>query len=447
MSEQPTLRRFERGLISAYRRRPVSRRYFLRRAGAAAGILSVPAILNACGIAAQSPTPGPTPTATASPTGTPGPTPTGVPSPTATASPTAAPTPAGQLNFANWPLYIDADDPAESPTLQQFEQDTGIDVNYVEAIEDNQSFFGTIQPVLAAGQDTGWDLMVLTDWLIGKMAALGYLEQIDVAGQVPNFLAHAADKYRNPTYDPHNAHSVPWQSGITAIGYNPALVDEEINSLAQLFDPQLAQKYSGRIGMFTEMRDTMNLALLYLGVVPAQATVADAERARNALLAQAPLVRDYYGNEYANELATGSLAITMAWSGDVFQLQFDNPDLRFVVPQEGAILWVDNMCVPTRAQHPVDAVTMMDYVYQPEVAAAIAEYVNYICPVPEAQAIILRHADEAESEEDAEYLRSVADSPLVFPTEEMLSRLHSYRVLDEAEEASWNELFSEVVAG
>ena len=426
----------ERAIARSFRQKPISRRHFLYGsllAGTAAS-------LAACGIGAQpTPTTGPTSTAPLSP----GATATPAASPTAT----AAATPAGQLDFANWPLYIDADDPAESPTLQQFEADTGISVNYVEAIEDNQTFFGTVQPALAAGQRTGWDLMVLTDWLVGKMAALGYLEEIDVASQVPNFRANAADKYKNPSYDPNNRHSVPWQSGITGIAYNPALVDEEITSLRQLLDPEVAGKYSGTIGMFTEMRDTMNLTLLYLGVDPANATLEDAERARDVLLAQAPLVRDYYGNEYADPLGNGSLAMTMAWSGDVFQLQFDNPDLRFVVPQEGGILWVDNMCIPTGAEHPVDAVTMMDYVFQPEVAAAIAEYVNYNCPVPAAQDIIRQHADEAESEEDAEYLRAVADSPLVFPTDDMLSRLHSYRVLDDAEEQRWNELFNEVVTG
>jgi spermidine/putrescine transport system substrate-binding protein len=157
-------------------------------------------------------------------------------------------------------------------------------------------------------------------------------------------------------------------------------------------------------------------------------------------------VRGYYGNEYAQGLADGSLAITMAWSGDVFQLQFDNPDLRFVVPDEGAILWIDNMTIPKGAQHPNDALAMMDYVYRPEIAAQITEWVNYICPVPAAQEIIRQHAAEAEGE-DADYLNAVAESPLVFPTEEMLGRLHSYKVLDEDEERQWNELFQEVVQG
>lgn len=358
--------------------------------------------------------------------------------------------PAGVLNFTNWPLYIDQDDDGNSPTIQQFEEATDIDVTYSESIQDNTSFFGTIQPQLEAGQDTGHDIIVVTDWMIGNMIALGYLEPIDVDRDVPNFGEHAADKYKDRSYDPGNQYSVPYQSGITGIGYNPALVDEEITSLKQLFDPEFIQKYCGQIGMFSEMRDVISLALLYNGVTPAEATIEEVEAAQEVLLEQAECVRGYYGNEYADDFANGSLAITMAWSGDVFQLQLDNPDLQFVVPDEGGILWTDNMAIPKGAAHPNDALAMMNYLYEPEVAAQVAEWVNYITPVPGAQEIVLQHADDAEAEGDtetADYLRAVAESPLVFPTDEMLSRLYSYKVLSEDEERQWAELFQEVVQG
>ena len=358
--------------------------------------------------------------------------------------------PEGELNFANWPLYIDQDDEGNSPTLDQFEEATGVDVTYTEGIEDNNSFFGTIQPALAAGDDTDYDIIVVTDWMVGNLARLGYLEPIDMERDVPNFLENAGDVYLDRSYDPGNQYSVPWQSGITGIGYNPALVDEEITSLAQLLDPELIEKYCGQIGMFVDARDNLSFGLLYNGVVPSEATAEDVEAAQQVLLDQAPCVRDYYGNEYAQGLADGSLAITMAWSGDVFQLQFDNPDLQFVVPEEGAILWTDNMVIPKGAQHPNAALEMMNYVYDPEVAAQIAEYVNYITAVPGAQEIISQHAADAEAEGDqetADYLNAVADSPLVFPTDDMLDRLYSYKVLDEEEERVWNELFDEVLAG
>ena len=354
-----------------------------------------------------------------------------------------------ELNFANWPLYIDADDPADSPTLQQFEEETSVDVTYTEAIEDNNSFFGEIQPALAEGDDTGYDIIVMTDWMIGNMARLGYLEPIDVERDVPNFVENTDPKYLERTYDPGNQYSVPWQSGITGIGYNDKEVDEEITSLSQLFDPEFIQKYCGRIGMFSEMRDSMSFALLYNGVTPSEATIEDAEAAQQVLLDQAPCVRDYYGNEFAQGFADESLLITMAWSGDVFQLKLedDTEHLQFVVPDEGGIIWTDNMAIPKGAQHPNAALAMMNHVYDPEVAAQLAEYIAYVSPVPTAKDIILQHVEEAETGEDADDLRDVAESPLVFPTEEMLDNLYSYKVLDEEEERIWNELFDEVIAG
>ncbi|MEP7081783.1 MAG: spermidine/putrescine ABC transporter substrate-binding protein [Chloroflexota bacterium] len=416
----------ERAVRRAFdRQRRLSRRTFMVGAGrgavAGGAMLSLPAILAACGIG-----PGASSGASGGAVG--------------------GGEPAGTLIFANWPLYIDQDDAGASPTLQQFTEETGIDVDYQESIQDNQEFFGTIQPALAAGEDTGWDLIVMTDWMIGKMAGLGYLETIDVARDVPNFVANASDKYQNPSYDPNNAHSVPWQSGITGIAYNPALTGRDITGFADLLDPA----FEGRIGMFSEVRDSLSLALLHNGVVPSDATEDDVRAANDVLRQQAPLVRGYYGNEYAQELAAGSLAVTMAWSGDVFQLQFDNPDLRFIVPSAGGILWIDNMAIPKRAQHPVDALAMMDFAYRPEIAAQITEYVNYICPVPAAQEIIRTHAQEAADggdPETADYLNTVAESELVFPSEEMLGKLHSYKVLSEEEEELWNTLFQEVTQG
>ena len=419
----------ERAIARAFSGGRYSRRTFLRRAGKGAVVagsaLTLPSILAACGIG-----------------------PAGSGSPAASGGGlVGGGEPAGTLIFANWPLYIDQDEATgESATLQQFEEETGIAVDYTEAIQDNQEFFGTIQPALAGSQDTGWDMIVPTDWMVGKMISLGYLEAFDVAASVPNFVANAADTYKNPSYDPDNAHSVPWQSGITGIAYNPELTGREITGFGDLLDPA----FEGRVGMFSEVRDTCSLALLHNGVEPKDATEDDVRAAMDVLREQAPRVRGYYGNEYAQELANGSLALTVAWSGDVFQLQFDNPDLRFIVPEAGGILWVDNMTIPTGAQHPNDALAFMDFVFRPEIAAQITEYVNYICPVPAAQEVIQTHAQEAADggdQETADYLTSVAESELVFPSDDMLARLHSYKVLSEDEEELWNSLFQEITQG
>jgi spermidine/putrescine transport system substrate-binding protein len=411
MSERDELQR----LLSQQPRRGVmSRRDLLRRMGIGAGALSLSAFLAACGTEGTAPSGG---------------------DEEEERDPLTTNQIQGELDFANWPLYIDRAG-GQRPTLNDFTEATDIEVNYREVIDDNQSFFGTIQEPLANGQETGWDLIVVTDWLIAKMISLGFLEQID-QDRIPNFYEHAGQIYQNRTYDPDNKYSVPWQSGMTGIGYNPELTGREITSINDLFDPA----FEGQVGMMTEMRDTMNLVLLNLGVEPQEATEPDAEAAQQKLLEQrdAGIVRQYYGNGYADALARGDLALTMAWSGDIFILQLDNPELEFVVPEEGAILWTDNMAVPQNAPHPIDAMEMMNFVYQPEIAAQMAAYINYITPVPEAQPIL---ADAKDA-----YSRQVSKSPLVFTTPEMESRLHSYRVLNEEEETVWNDLFSEVVQG
>jgi spermidine/putrescine transport system substrate-binding protein len=339
----------------------------------------------------------------------------------------------GELDIANWPLYIDRKK-GRRPTLDDFEKATGIDVTYKEVIQDNAEFFGTINEPLSSGDVIEYDMIVMSDWMIANMIRLDYLEEVDHS-RLPTFEKHAGAIYKDPVYDPGNRHSIPWQSGITGIAYNTKLTGREITSINDLFDPE----FDGKLGMLSDMRDTMNLALLSLGVAPAEATREDAQAAQEKLLEQrdAGIVRQYYGNEYADAFARGDLALTMAWSGDVFQLQADDPDLQFVVPEEGAILWVDNMTIPQGAPHPIDAMEFMNFVYQPEVAAQIAGWVNYICPVPEAQEILRRKPG----------YKSVANSPLVFPTPDMESRLHHYATLNEEEEAYWNDLFNQVVQG
>jgi spermidine/putrescine transport system substrate-binding protein len=402
-----------RRLLRQQPRRTMTRRDLLRRMGIGAGALSVSALLAACGVEGE---------ADRSEAGG------GEDELTTTEV-------QGELNFANWPAYIDKAK-GESPTLQQFEKATDITVNYKEVINDNLSFFATIREPLANGQPVEWDLIVVTDWLIAKMANLGYLEQLDHS-RLTNFQEHAGEIYKDPSYDPGNAHSVPWQSGITGIAYNLELTGQDVTSIEELFNPE----YEGRVGMMTEMRDTMSLVLLGMGIEPEQATEDDARKAQEKLLEQreAGIVRQYYGNDYVQPLENGDLALTMAWSGDVLGAELSDPNIKFVVPDEGGILWVDNMAIPQNAAHPIDAMEMMNFVYQPDIAAQMTAWINYISPVPEAQDILRRSNDS--------YTRKVASSPLVFPTPEMESRLHHYAKLSGEEEQVWNDLFDEVIQG
>jgi spermidine/putrescine transport system substrate-binding protein len=359
-------------------------------------------------------------------------------------SPSPLPPLAHQLTIAQWPLYIDQDKHGNSPTLEAFQDETGIAVDYREVIEDNAAFFAKLVPQMQIDQDTGFDLITLSDWVVVKMDRLGWLAELDHSA-LPTVTANIAPSMADPVYDPGNAHSIPWQAGITGIAYDPDLTGRPLTSFADLWDPA----FRGHVGMLTEMVDTMNLTLLSLGIDIQQATVADAERAQRKLLEQldAGIVRQYYGQEYTRALSNGDVWATMAWSGDVFQLKLQNPRLEFVVPEEGGILWVTPMEILRTAAHPADAHAFLDYVYRPEVAAGITEWVAYVTPVPAVQDIVKQHARDATTTGDRRYLETLATSPLVFPTEEMLANLHSYKVLSAEEERSWSELFSRVVAG
>jgi len=271
----------------------------------------------------------------------------------------------------------------------------------------------------------------------------GYLVELP-ADLRPNFDAHAGDFVRNPPYDPGNRYTMAWQSGITGIAYDPEAIGGPIDSLQALFDPA----YRGRVGMFGEIVDMPNLAILATGVAPEISTEEDWRRAAELLIEQrdSGILRDYYQQTYIAALRRGDVAITMAWSGDIFaaKLLGKIPErIRFVIPVEGALLWTDNMCIPKGAAHLADAITFMDYVYQPRVAAQIAAFVNYITPVPEARQVLERMAAEEEDPEEAERLRQVASSELVFPTD--TSNLHTYRELPTEEEIRvWDEIFRPV---
>jgi spermidine/putrescine transport system substrate-binding protein len=352
-------------------------------------------------------------------------------------------TKSGTLDFANWPLYMDVSDSNKDdhPSLDLFTKRTGIKVSYKEVIQEDGSFFGKIQPELAAGSGIGYDLIVITNGLyLDKLIQLGYLVPLDHK-QLPNFAANAASLYKNPSYDPNNAYTVAWQSGITGIGYDPKRVGRKITSWQDLLDP----KFKGKVGMFGDTEDLPNSALLAVGVTPEKSTQDDWKKAADWLKKQksAGVVRKYYEQDYIDPLSKGDLWISMAWSGDIFQANASGANLEFVVPDEGAALWTDNMCIPQHAKHPVDAITYMNFVYDPKIAAMLAEYINYITPAPSAAEVIKSDAAAATGDNKAT-LEGVATSPLVFPSRADYAKLHRYRVLTSAEEKVWNSLFEPV---
>jgi spermidine/putrescine transport system substrate-binding protein len=402
--------------------RRMSRRELLRSAGAGAGALGLGAVLAACG---TGPSNG----------GTTGDSPAGA---TGEGSEQwwSEQTLRNEFNFANWPYYIDVSH-GDHPSLDQFTKDTGIKVNYFEVIQDYPEFFQKIKPVFDAGEPLDYDLFIYGSGYDPRWSTvLDWVIPLDQS-KMTNFYKYSSNLVKNPTWDPGNKYSMAWQSGYTAIAYNAKYIDEEITSLQSLFDP----KYKGKVGMMSDPSELGSQALVSIGVEPAASTPADWQEAADKLTLQkdAGIVRSYYGQSYVQALKNEDTWISMCWSGDIFQANLSGfTDLKMVIPEEGAMFWTDSMLIPKGVANPVDAMTYMDYVYQPEVQAVIEAYNNYVCPVPAAQDILATKLNAPE----------VANSPTVFPTEEMqtLSRAY-YQFTSNEELLQWNNLFLPVIQG
>ena len=304
----------------------------------------------------------------------------------------------GDLNVSNWPFYID------NKTVPEFEEETGISVEYNEDVNDNASFFGKVQPLLDEGDAGGRDIMVVTDWMAKKMYDLGYLQDFDQEAVQPA-MDNLRESLASPEFDPERSFSLPWQTGMTGLVVNTAEAPD-VTSINDLFDP----KYKGRVSMLTEMRDTVPLVMKADGIDPADATTEDwmaaIDKIREA--ADSGQIRRFTGNDYTKDLANGDTVAVIGWSGDAVQLQADNPDIEFVMPDEGCMIWGDNMVIPVGAPNPTAAYEWMNYVYEPENQAQITEYNSYVQPVDGVQELFEKQNSP------------VAEDPLVFPDDAYL---------------------------
>ncbi|GAA3664435.1 spermidine/putrescine ABC transporter substrate-binding protein [Nonomuraea antimicrobica] len=343
----------------------------------------------------------------------------------------------GKVVFANWPEYM----PEDKAPLEKFKQDTGIAYEYKEVIQENAEFFGKADPVLRAGQSLGYDIVVMTNGIqLQHMIELGYAVALDHS-KLPNFQANAGQKYKERAYDPGNKYTVPYTSGVTGIAYNTEYVKEEITSIEALFDP----KYKGRVGMMADAQEIGNFGMFALGIDPEKSTEADWQKAGEKLKAQrdAGIVRKYYDQSYIDAVSKGDVWLTMAWSGDVFQRQLAGEPVKFVVPAEGGTIWTDNMLIPKGAANPLDALMLMDYLYQPAVAAELDEFIQYVTPVPAVQDLLREKAKTATGE-DKKALEDMVDSPLMFPTEADYAKLRSYTRLTTQQEQVFNPIFQSI---
>jgi spermidine/putrescine transport system substrate-binding protein len=332
-----------------------------------------------------------------------------------------------RLVFSNWPEYIDEDDGKYVSTLTQFEKDTGIKVQYTADVNDNNEFFAKVKNQLGSGTSTKRDLFALTDWMAARMIQVGWIQKLD-ASKVPNLHANIIDSLAKPEWDPKRDYSAPWQSGLTGIAYNKSKVGE-IKSFSELIS---RKDLKGRVSLLTEMRDTMGFMLLTEGADPENFTDAQWQKATDRL-AKAKgdgQFRSFTGNDYVQDLASGNVLACEAWSGDIANAGDEN--LVWIPPEEGIIIWADNMLIPNMATHQDNAEKWINYYYEPEVAAKLANYNSYICPVKGAQEAMEKvNPDNVHNE-------------LIFPTEKTLAKTHRFMALDEAQIRTYEKDFSDV---
>ncbi|MFF9557313.1 spermidine/putrescine ABC transporter substrate-binding protein [Streptomyces albus] len=338
------------------------------------------------------------------------------------------------LNFANWPLYIDVGkkNKKRHPTLDRFERRSGIEVKYVEDINDNNEFYGKIKPQLAAGQDTGRDLVCLSDWMAGRVIRQGWAQRLDPAN-LTHAVTNLEDRFRAAAHDPGRQYSYPWAGTACIVAYNKkATKGKKVTSVAQLLEDE---SLKGRISMLTEMTDTIGLTMLDMGADSEHFTddEFDAAIARIQKAVDRKQLRRFSGNDYLDELNSGDIAACLAWAGDIVQLRLDNEDIGFAVPDRGYLFGTDDLLVPAKARHRANAEALIDYYYRPEVAAELAAYVNYICPVTGAKA------------EMEKIDKDLAADLLVFPDADMIAKGKNFRPMSAAEEARYQEKFSALI--
>ena len=333
------------------------------------------------------------------------------------------------VRWGNWPLYLDVDDSGKKyPTLEAFTKETGIDVKYFEDYNDNDEFFGKVQAQLKLGKDIGYDLVCPTDWMASRWIRLGYAQKFDAAN-VPNAV-NILDTLASPSFDAKRESTLTWQGIMGGFGWNTEKNPKGIRTLEDLFSP--ANK--GKIVVLSEMRDTVGIILRSQGVNLSTVTEDQFMNAVDFLAKKISdgWIRGVKGNEYAEDLTSGDATAVIGWSGDMFILKSENEGkFDFAIPESGGTISGDNMMIPSTvtAEAKVNAEKLINYYYEPAVAAEVAAYVNYVCPVKGAQA-------EMEKIDPA-----LAASEFIFPSAKTMANLSVFRSLTPTEETTWTEAF------
>jgi spermidine/putrescine transport system substrate-binding protein len=333
------------------------------------------------------------------------------------------------LRWGNWPLYLDFDeDTKKYPTLEAFIKETGIETKYFEDYNDNDEFFGKVQAQLKLKEDIGYDIVTPTDWMAARWIRLGYTQKFD-GGNIPN-ASNILDTLASPSFDPKREQTLPWQGIMSGFGWNVEKNPKGIRTIEDLFAPQ----NKGKIVVLSELRDTIGVILLSQGVDVTKVTEDQYMNAVDFMEGKISdgWIRGVKGNEYAEDLTSGDATAVIGWSGDMFILASENEGkFDFAIPESGGTISSDNFVIPytVTADAKANAEKMINYYYDPAVAAEVAAYVNYVCPVKGAQAEMEKIDPD------------LATSEYIFPTEKTMAKLNVFRALTTEEETTWTEAF------
>jgi spermidine/putrescine transport system substrate-binding protein len=337
------------------------------------------------------------------------------------------------LTWANWQAYLDQNDNGKYPSLQAFEKKSGISVKYDVAVDDNNTYYAKVKDQLALGKDIGADTVCLTDWMVARLIRLDYVQTFG-ANAIPN-KKNLSPALQNPDFDPGRKKSLPWQSGYAGICWNKKAVPGGLKNVSDLWNPSL----KGKVGVLSEMRDTMGLIMLDQDVDISKKFTDDQYNTAIELITKQVSdgqIRNIKGNSYLNDLKSGDTLAAICWSGDITQLNAEAGDnWEFVLPEKGGTLWSDNFVIPMGSSRKANAEKLIDYYYEPEVAAEVAAWVNYITPVVGAK--------EAAVKIDPK----LADNQLIFPDADTLAQAHIFRTLTPAEEQKYQTAFQKVILG
>ena len=337
------------------------------------------------------------------------------------------------VNWANWPLYLDEDEAGNHPTLEAFSAATGIAANYIVDVDDNNSYFAKVKDQLALGQDVGADTVCLTEWMVSRWIRRGWTQKFTMEN-IPNH-ANVVDTLLNPDFDPGRQSSLPFQGGFAGFVYNTDLVKTPVNTIEDLWREEL----KGRVVVLSELRDTLGVIMLGQGVDITAFTADEFYNALDTLTAKVSEghIRNVKGNSYSEDLVNEDALAGIVWSGDITVLNAEAgyEKWKFVLPETGGTFWNDTFIIPIGSPRKTNAETLINWYYEPAIAAELAAWVNYVTPVKGA------------FEEAIKIDPALAENQWIFPNADTLKKVHIFRSLSDAEESEFQAAFQGVVLG